>query len=229
MANPQSRLTQRCHALKKPPSEALEGGLPRSGCIRNMIWRNSYAVRIALSTMPFNRINVLFAILSISYISAIFLFADSPAVSAVAAYNPFSLLHIPLYALLTLLIILSLLPFKLSHSFRHKVLLDDPNALKEINDPNVPKGPNALSVPITLNGPNTPNAINAFNSKNRLLIAGLVSLIVAGADEYHQSFIATREASITDVLLDAVGIALVLWLALRFIKWHKEILKRWIE
>lgn len=190
------------------------------------IW--GYAVRIALRSMPFNRMNVLFAILSISYISAIFLFADSPAVSAVAVYNPFSLLHIPLYAILTLLIILSLLPFKLFHLFQHNVLLDDPNALNEINDPIVPNDPHALSVSITLNGPNAPNAINAINSKNRLLIAGLVSFIVAGADEYYQSFIATREASITDVLLDAVGIALAIWLALQFIKWHKISLKRWI-
>jgi hypothetical protein len=192
MANPQSRLIQRCHWL------FLSVG----------IW--GYAVRIVLSVMSFNRTNLVFAVLSIAYINAIFLFADSPAVSAVAVYNPFSLLHIPLYGVLTLLIVLSIFPLRWFHLFRYKGLGDS----GDLNDLN---GPNAL---------NTPDAINAINSKNRLLIAALVSFIVASADEYHQSFIATREASITDVLLDAVGIALAVWLALAFIKWHKSILKR---
>jgi hypothetical protein len=51
--------------------------------------------------------NPLFSILSLSYIAAIFLLADSPVVSDIAAFNPYSLLHIPLYGILTLLLIFS--------------------------------------------------------------------------------------------------------------------------
>jgi len=145
--------------------------------------------------MPFNSTNLLFAVLSAAYIAAIFLFADSPAVSTVADYNPFSLLHIPLYAVLTLLIILSLLPLS-----RFRLLRD--------------------RVPAGSDGPGTPPYFHII-ARSRLLIAGWVSVAVAGVDEYYQSFIPTRKASLTDVLLDAVGIALVVLLALRCIKWHK--------
>ena len=51
--------------------------------------------------------NILFSILSAAYIAGIFLFADSPMVSDVAPVNPYSLLHIPLYGILTILLILS--------------------------------------------------------------------------------------------------------------------------
>ena len=172
-------------------------------------------MRFARCAAPFNRTNLLFAILSVGYIAAIFLFADSPAVSAVAVYNPFSLLHIPLYAVLTLLNILSILPFKFSDFFR-QIGAHDANHLNDVN---------AIDA---MNAANEKNTINPMNPMNRLMIAGLVSFIVAVADEYHQSFIPTREASITDILLDAVGIAFAVLVALRFIKWHKGSLKRWI-
>jgi len=51
--------------------------------------------------------NVLFSILSIAYIAGIFLFADSPMVSDIATFSPYSLLHIPLYGVLTLLLVFS--------------------------------------------------------------------------------------------------------------------------
>jgi VanZ family protein len=51
--------------------------------------------------------NVFFSVLSAAYITGIFLFADSPMVSDVAPFNPYSLLHIPLYGVLTVLLILS--------------------------------------------------------------------------------------------------------------------------
>lgn len=57
--------------------------------------------------------NIFFTILSAGYIAGIFLFADSPVVSDIATFNPFSLLHIPLYGILTLLLILSFSPFKI--------------------------------------------------------------------------------------------------------------------
>ncbi len=77
--------------------------------------------------------NLFFSILSVAYIAGIFLFADSPVVSDIAAFNPYSLLHIPLYGVLTILIILSLLPPRL-------LSLNRP--LKVSNDLNVPNGHN---------------------------------------------------------------------------------------
>ncbi len=56
---------------------------------------------------------LLFSLLSILYIAGIFLFSDSPVVSKLSAYNPLSLLHIPLYGILTILLIFSFLPFKI--------------------------------------------------------------------------------------------------------------------
>ena len=50
---------------------------------------------------------LLFSILSLAYIAGIFLLADSPVVADIAPFNPYSLLHIPLYGILTLLLILS--------------------------------------------------------------------------------------------------------------------------
>jgi len=56
---------------------------------------------------------LLFSLLSILYIAGIFLFANSPVVSKFSAYNPWSILHIPLYGILTILFIFSFLPFKI--------------------------------------------------------------------------------------------------------------------
>jgi len=57
----------------------------------------------------------LFRLLSIAYIAGIFLFADSSVISDLSPFNPYSLLHIPLYGILTLLLFLSFVPLK-SHS-----------------------------------------------------------------------------------------------------------------
>jgi len=51
--------------------------------------------------------SIFFRVLSAAYIAGIFLFADSSMVSDVAPFNPYSLLHIPLYGILTLLLIFS--------------------------------------------------------------------------------------------------------------------------
>ena len=56
-----------------------------------------------------------FRLLSVAYISGIFLFADSSVVSDLAPFNPESLLHIPLYGILTLLLVFSVLPYS-THS-----------------------------------------------------------------------------------------------------------------
>jgi VanZ family protein len=53
---------------------------------------------------------LIFTILSIAYIAAIFLFAGSSVVSDLSSFNPYSLLHIPLYGILTFLLIFSFVP-----------------------------------------------------------------------------------------------------------------------
>ena len=53
-----------------------------------------------------------FTILSIAYIVGIFLLADSSVVSNLSYFNPYSLLHIPLYGILTFLLIFSFVPLK---------------------------------------------------------------------------------------------------------------------
>jgi len=53
-----------------------------------------------------------FATLSIGYVWAILLLADSPVVYTLSSYNPYSLLHVPLYAILTILLALSVFPSK---------------------------------------------------------------------------------------------------------------------
>jgi VanZ family protein len=51
--------------------------------------------------------NPIFFLLSVGYVFVIIFLADSGAVSQIEAFNPYSLLHIPLYGLLTLLLLLS--------------------------------------------------------------------------------------------------------------------------
>jgi VanZ family protein len=130
---------------------------------------------------------IFFSILSIAYIAGIFLFADSSVVSTLAAFNPYSLLHIPLYGILTVLLIFSFVPLK----------------FKLLN---------------SINPRNSINAINAINFRARYLLPGGIALIVAIADEIHQAYVPGRDASITDVLLDLVGIILVLFFFFRLLK-----------
>jgi len=132
-----------------------------------------------------------FSILSIAYIAAIFLWADSPVVSDLASFNPYSLLHIPLYGILTFLINLSFKPFKLK-----------PNNANNRENPK-----------------NSTNPINPINLS--FLIPGIIALIVAIADEIYQSFIPTRNASAIDVFLDLIGITFVLVLIHQLYKREK--------
>jgi VanZ family protein len=111
--------------------------------------------------------NPFFAFLSAAYIFCIVYLASSPFVSLVAKFNPYSLLHIPLYGILTILLLLSF-----------------------------------ASRP-------------GSSHTSRYSIAAWVAIAVAVLDEYLQSFISSREASVGDVLLDILGIALVMVLARR--------------
>lgn len=139
---------------------------------------------------------LIFCIISIVYITAIFLFANSRLVSDLAPFNPDSLLHIPLYGILTALLIFSFVPIKL-------------NPINAINEPNA----------------STPKRINASTlTYIRFFLPGVIALMVAIADEIHQSVIPTRNASITDVFLDAIGIALALFFVVKFYRKKKSLL-----
>ncbi|MGQ9646966.1 MAG: VanZ family protein [Thermodesulfobacteriota bacterium] len=107
--------------------------------------------------------------------------ADSPMVDGVAVFNPLSLLHIPLYGILTLFLILSFSPPK-----------------KKVCNPTDP-------------GEST----NSTNPTG-LWIAGIIALTVAVADEVHQAYLPTRNASTLDVFLDIIGIIVCVFLVLRF-------------
>jgi len=140
----------------------------------------------------------LFTFLSISYIAAIFLLADSSAVSNLSPFNPYSLLHIALYGILTLLLIFSFIPItQLRCSPLNRRLTQLHNKLKT----------------------QLPN-----NLKSRFLVVGLIASIVAIADEIYQSFIPFREASVTDVLLDLIGISLAIILISKYNKKSQQLL-----
>ena len=135
--------------------------------------------------------NPFFTVLSIIYVIGIFLLAGSPFISKIATFNLFSLLHIPLYGILTVFLVFSFIPLPHRRSY----------AINQTNQRN------------------QKNQIDQKDQTNRFLFAGLIALGVAVADEIHQAYIPGREASFTDVLLDAIGIALVLLLIRRIFRW----------
>jgi len=57
-----------------------------------------------------------FTLASAAYVAGIFLFADSSVVSQLSPFNPYSLLHIPLYGILTILLMFSFIPTKFNFS-----------------------------------------------------------------------------------------------------------------
>ena len=130
-----------------------------------------------------------FKLASAAYISGIFLLAGSPVVERLRQFNPYSLLHIPLFGILTLLLIFS----KWSSIF-------------------INRG----------NPANSTNSKDPTNPSN-LAVAGIIALVVAIADEIHQSFIPFRDASVTDVFLDLVGISLVLIVLSKYYKKSQEL------
>jgi len=56
-------------------------------------------------------------------------------------------------------------------------------------------------------------------------MVGIIALIVAIADEIHQAYVPGRDAWVTDVLLDMVGIALVLFFAFRLFKTKTSLIR----
>src|SRR3990172_7085221 len=126
--------------------------------------------------------SIFFTILSAAYIAGIFLWADSSIVEELSAFNPFSLLHIPLYGILTILLMFSVSPFK---RFNKRNQINLRNKIDQIS---------------------RRNQMNLGS----LLFAGLIAFVVAIADEIHQGSIPSRDGSIVDVFLDLAGIVLVL-------------------
>jgi len=126
-----------------------------------------------------------FRLFSVAYIAGIFLFADSSVISDLSPFNPYSLLHIPLYGILTLLLFLSFVPLK-SHS-THSTNLTHSTA-----------------------SANSTHSTNLTHSI-RFLAVGLVATMVGIADEIHQAYVPGRNASMVDVFLDVVGIVLCLF------------------
>lgn len=133
----------------------------------------------------------IFPLISIFYISGIFLLAGSPFISKIATFNLFSLLHIPLYGILTVFLVFSFIPLPHRRSY----------AINQTNQRN------------------QRNQKGQIDRANRFLFAGLIALGVAVADEVHQTSIPGRDGSFTDVFLDAIGIALVLLLIHRIFRW----------
>ena len=66
--------------------------------------------------------NPVYALFSAAYIFAIFFLADSGVVSRIGEFNPYSLLHVPLYGVLTFLILLSLCTGKEGYSPKRLVV-----------------------------------------------------------------------------------------------------------
>lgn len=121
------------------------------------------------------KINLFFMILSIIYILGIFFLSDSSIASDLSQFNPHSLLHIPLYGLLTLLLYFSFNTHRSSSSKKETLRF-------------------LFWLPI------------------------IISIVVAILDEIHQIYIPFREASIWDIFLDIVGIALTAFLLFTHIK-----------
>jgi VanZ family protein len=73
------------------------------------------------------------------------------------------------------------------------------------------------------------NPNNPSNSSNPInfLVAGIIALAVAIADEVHQAYIPNRNASVIDVLLDMIGIILCMLIIKRIEKvaWFLKTMK----
>jgi len=160
-------------------------------------------------------VRIFFSILSIAYIAGIFLFAGSTIVQTLAPFNRYSLLHLPLYGILTVLLIFSFLPREMrlalwQHRYCSIGSLFHRGQL-----------PNNLMTHKGIDS--THSRINAsthsrIHASPHFLLPGFIALIVAIADEIHQAYVPGRDASGTDVILDIIGIILVLLFAFRLFK-----------
>jgi hypothetical protein len=135
--------------------------------------------------MPYILMRILFSLLSLCYIAAIFILAGSPVVETLSEFNPYSLLHIPLYGIMTLLLVFSMVP--------------------------IPRGFKDGSIQPS-GGSAKPRSRGTEDLTIRLLFAGGIAWVVGIFDEVHQLYVTDRDASAGDVVLDMVGIAIALLL-----------------
>ena len=135
--------------------------------------------------MPYILMRILFSLLSLFYIAAIFILAGSPVVRTLSEFNPYSLLHIPLYGIMTFLLVFSMVP--ISRGFKD-------GAIQPGSDSTRPRSRGTIGL------------------RFRLFVAGAIALVVGTFDEVHQLSVPRREGSVTDVVLDMVGIAIALLL-----------------
>jgi VanZ family protein len=134
---------------------------------------------------------ILFSLLSLFYIASIFILAGSPVVHTLSRFNPYSLLHIPFYGILAFLLIFSMVP--VTQGFKEASVQPSSDSTRPLS-----KG--------------------TVNLKFRLFVAGAIALAVGIFDEIHQLSVPRREGSVSDVVLDMVGIALGLLLCFVFFK-----------
>ena len=153
-----------------------------------------------------------FRLFSIAYVAGIFLFADSSVISDLSPFNPYSLLHIPLYAILTLLLFFSFVPLK----------ADVRHSTDSTHSTNLTHSTHSDNSTHLTHSTNSTNLTHSTYS-TRFLIVGLVATMIGVADEIHQAYIPGRNASVVDVFLDMVGIALCL-----FIIWRLQLLNNLI-
>jgi hypothetical protein len=128
---------------------------------------------------------ILFSLLSLFYIASIFILAGSTVVYTLSRFNPYSLLHIPLYGILTFLLVFSMVP--VTQGFKEASVQPNSDSTRPWS-----KGTAGL--------------------KFRLFVAGAIALAVGIFDEIHQLSVPHREGSVSDVALDMVGITIALLL-----------------
>ena len=153
-------------------------------------------------------LRLIFSILSIVYIAAIFILAGSPIVRTLAPFNHYSLLHIPSYGILTVLLIFSFVP----------ITQLPVNSLSQRNQRNKKNKIDSTNPTNPINLSREMRSLFHWDSITRFLVVGVIALGVGIADEIHQAYVPGRDASVTDVLLDFIGIALVLFFAFRLLK-----------
>jgi hypothetical protein len=137
-------------------------------------------------------VNLFFAFLAAAYVVAVFLLAGSSVASALSRFNPYSLLHVPLYGVMAVLVLFSLLPFR-------------PESPRPGTGERFWIGKLPVTIPVS-----------------RFLTAGILCVAVGVADEFHQLNVPGRKGSVSDVFLDAVGTVVALVLCRAFLSWKKK-------
>ena len=64
--------------------------------------------------------------------------------------------------------------------------------------------------------------VQNFSQKKTLWLAGIVTLLYAVSDEWHQTFVFGREGALRDVVIDLIGIFLAVIFILKFKQWKKK-------